>query len=121
LTLCISALVLRSPTSHLPPHFFIPVTREPFQKHVTNPSPGDAYTDGREGVVPGLVDGTFGEMPPRIDLLADVIADALTTEHLSYCGDRGSKTAKAFIAHEGSPLIMGRHALCSTVEVSYKP
>jgi len=35
-------------------------------------------------------------MPSHVDLLADVIADALTAEHLSYYGDRGSRTAKAY-------------------------
>jgi len=35
-------------------------------------------------------------MPLHIDLLADVIADALTAEHLSYYGDRDSKTAEAY-------------------------
>jgi len=35
-------------------------------------------------------------MSSHVDLLADAIADALTAEHLSYYGDRGSKTAKAY-------------------------
>ena len=35
-------------------------------------------------------------MSSHVDLLADVIADALTAEHLSYYGDRGSKTVKAY-------------------------
>ena len=37
----------------------------------------------------------FEEMSSHVDLLADVIADALTAEYLSYYGDRGSKTVKA--------------------------
>jgi len=32
----------------------------------------------------------------HVDFLANVIADALTAEHLSYYGDRGSKTVKAY-------------------------
>ena len=35
-------------------------------------------------------------MSSHVDRLADVIADALTAEHLSYCSDRGSKTVKAY-------------------------
>ena len=35
-------------------------------------------------------------MSSHVDLLADVIADALTAEHPSYYGERGSKTAKAY-------------------------
>jgi len=35
-------------------------------------------------------------MSSHVDLLADVIADALTAEHLSDYGDRGSKTVKAY-------------------------
>ena len=35
-------------------------------------------------------------MSLHVDLLADVIVGALTAEHLSYCSDRGSKTAKAY-------------------------
>ena len=35
-------------------------------------------------------------MLSHVDFLADVIADALTAEHLSYYGDRGSKTVKAY-------------------------
>jgi hypothetical protein len=34
-------------------------------------------------------------MSAHVDFLADVILDALTAEHLSYYGNRGSKTAKA--------------------------
>ena len=33
-------------------------------------------------------------MPSHVDLLADVIADALTAEHLSYYGDRGSRVTR---------------------------
>ena len=36
------------------------------------------------------------EMSAHTDILADVIAGALTAEHLSYYGDRGSKTVKAY-------------------------
>ena len=53
-------------------------------------------TFGRDGVVLGPIVGAFGEMSSHVDLLADAIADALTAEHLSYYGDRGSKTAKAY-------------------------
>jgi len=53
-------------------------------------------TFGQDGVVLGPVVGAFGEMSHHVDLLADVIADALTAEHLSYYGDRGSKTVKAY-------------------------
>ena len=53
-------------------------------------------TFGQDGVVLGPIVGAFGEMSSHVDRLADVIADALTAEHLSYCGDRGSKTAKAY-------------------------
>ena len=53
-------------------------------------------TFGRDGVVLGPIVGAFGEMSSHVDRLADVIADALTAEHLSYCGDRGSKTVKAY-------------------------
>jgi len=35
-------------------------------------------------------------MSSHVDLLADVIAGALSAEHLSYYGDRGSKTARAY-------------------------
>jgi len=35
-------------------------------------------------------------MSSHVDLLADVIADALTAEHLSYYVDRGWKTVKAY-------------------------
>ena len=60
-------------------------------------------TFGRNGVVLGNVNGAVGEMPSHVDLLADVIADALTAEHLSYCGDRARRpsrhiTARCFIA-----------------------
>jgi len=53
-------------------------------------------TFGRDGVVLGPIIGAFGEMSSHVDRLADVIADALTAEHLSYCSDRGSKTVKAY-------------------------
>ena len=53
-------------------------------------------TFGRGGVVLGPIVGAFGEMSSHVDLLADTIADALTAEHLSYYGDRGSKTVKAY-------------------------
>ena len=58
-------------------------------------------TFGRDGVVlrPIVlrpIVGAFGEMSSHVDLLADAIADAQTAEHLSYCGDRGSKTVKAY-------------------------
>jgi len=43
-------------------------------------------TFGQEGVVLGPVMGALGEMSNHVDLLADVIADALTAEHLSYYG-----------------------------------
>ena len=39
--------------------------------------------------------GSEGKKKP-VDLLADVIADALTAGDLSYYGDRGSKTVKAY-------------------------
>jgi len=52
-------------------------------------------TFGRDGVVLGPIVGAFREMSTHVDLLADVIADALTAEHLS-CGNRGSKTVKAY-------------------------
>ena len=35
-------------------------------------------------------------MSSQVGLLADIIAGALTAENLSYYGDRGSKTAKAY-------------------------
>ena len=50
-------------------------------------------TFGRDGVVLGPIVGAFGEMSSHVDLLADVVAGALTADHLSYYGDRGSKTA----------------------------
>jgi len=53
-------------------------------------------TFGRDGVVLGPIVGAFGEMSSHADLLADVIADTLTAEHLSYYGDRGLKTVKAY-------------------------
>ena len=58
-------------------------------------------TFGRDGVVlrPIVlrpIVGAFGEMSSHVDLLADAIADTQTAEHLSYCGDRGSKTVKAY-------------------------
>ena len=53
-------------------------------------------TFGRDGVVLGPIVGAFGDMSSHVDLLAGVIADALTAEHLSYYGDTGSKTAKAY-------------------------
>ena len=53
-------------------------------------------TFGRDGVVLGPIVGAFGEMSSHVDLLADVIADALTAEHLSYYGDGGSKTVMAY-------------------------
>ena len=68
-------------------------------------------------------------MSSHVDLLADVIADALTAEHLSYYGDRGSKTVKAYYLRvlyrawglAGSPPIVGGHALCSIAGALYKP
>ena len=53
-------------------------------------------TFGRDGVVLGPIVGEFGEMSSHVDRHADVIADALTAGHLSYYGDRGSKTVKAY-------------------------
>ena len=53
-------------------------------------------TFGRDGVVLGPIVGAFGEMSSQVDLLADAIAYALTAEHLSYYGDRGLKTVKAY-------------------------
>jgi len=53
-------------------------------------------TFGRDGLVLGPIVGAFGEMSSHVDHLADIIADVLTAEHLSYYGDRGSKTAKAY-------------------------
>jgi len=59
----------------------------------------------------------------------DVIADALTAEHLSYYGDRGSKTVKAYYrrvlyrawgltAHRGwARLMLDRRSLVQ----AYKP
>ena len=47
-------------------------------------------------VVLGPIVGAFGEISSHVDGLADVIAAALTAEHLSYYGDRGSKTVKAY-------------------------
>jgi len=81
---------------------------------------------GRDGVVLGPIVGAFGEMPSHVYRLADVIADALTAEHLSYYGDRGSKTvkhitARCCIARGGSPPIVDGHALCSIAGASYKP
>ena len=52
---------------------------------------------------------SFTEMPSHVDLSADVIADALTAEHLSYYGDRGSKTADrawGLTAHRGWARLM---------------
>ena len=68
-------------------------------------------------------------MSSHVDLIADVIADALTAEHISYYGDRCSKTVKAYyrrvlyriIARGGSPPIVGGHALSSIAGTSYKP
>ena len=80
-------------------------------------------TFGRDGVVLGPIVGAFGAMSSHVDLLADGIADALTAEHLSYYGDRGSKTAKAyyrrvlyrawgFTAHRGwARLMLDRRGL----------
>jgi len=80
-------------------------------------------TFGRDGVVLRPVVGTLGNVSTHIDLLADVIADALTAEHLSYYGDRGSKTALAYYrrvlyrawrltAHRGwARLILDRRSL----------
>ena len=56
-------------------------------------------------------------MSSHVDRRANVIADALTAEHLSYCGDGGSKTVKAYYrrvlyrawgltAHRGWPRLM---------------
>jgi len=56
-------------------------------------------------------------MSSHVDLLADAIADALTVEYLSYYGERGSKTFKAYYrrvlnrawgltAHRGSARLM---------------
>jgi len=53
-------------------------------------------TFGQEGVVLGPVVGAFGEISTHVDFFANLIADALTAEHLSYYGDRGSKTVKAY-------------------------
>ena len=53
-------------------------------------------TFGRGGVVLRPIVGAFGEISSHADLLADAITDALTAEHPSYNGDRGSKTAKAY-------------------------
>ena len=53
-------------------------------------------TSGRDGIVLGPIVGAFGEMPSHVDLLSDAIANALTAEHLSYYGDRGSKSVKAY-------------------------
>ena len=53
-------------------------------------------TFGRDEVVLGPIVVAFGEMPSHVDLLADVIADALTAENLSYYGNGGSKTVKAY-------------------------
>jgi len=53
-------------------------------------------TFGQDGVVLGPVFGAFGEIPSHVDLLADVIAGALTAENVSFYGNRGSKTAKAY-------------------------
>jgi len=64
-------------------------------------------------------------MPSHVDLLADPIADALTAAHLSYNGDRGSKTAKAYyrlVLYRAWGLIahVDGHALCSIAGASYK-
>ena len=59
-------------------------------------SDAELRTFGRDGVVLRQIVGAFVEMLSHIDLLADSIADALTAEYLSYYGDRGSKTAKAY-------------------------
>jgi len=48
---------------------------------------------GRYGLVLGPIVGAFGEKSSHVDFLADVIADALTAEHLSYYGNGGSKAA----------------------------
>ena len=50
----------------------------------------------------------------------------LTAEHLSYYGDRGSKTVKAYYHRVlyrawGSPPIVDGHALCSIAGALYKP
>jgi len=46
----------------------------------------------QDGVVLGPIAGAYGEISSHADLLADVTADALTAEHLTYYGDKGSKT-----------------------------
>ena len=73
-------------------------------------------TFDRDGIVLGPIVGAFGEMSSHVDLLADVIADALTAELLSYYGDRGSKTVKAYYRRVlyrawglGSPPIVNGH------------
>ena len=53
-------------------------------------------TFGQEWVVHGPVVGAVGELSTYIDFSADVMAEGLTAEHLFYCGDRGSKTVKAY-------------------------
>ena len=74
-------------------------------------------TFGQEGAVLGPVVGAFGEMSAHVDFLANVIEDALTAEHLSYYGDRGSVTVKAhyrrvlYRAYRlTTPPILGGHA-----------
>ena len=57
------------------------------------------------------------------DLLADVMADALTAEHHSYYGDRDSKTVEAFYRRVlynawGLTAHHGWGDLCSTAEAS---
>jgi len=83
-------------------------------------------TFGRDGVNLGPIVGAFGEMPSQIDLLADVSADALRAENLSYTATGAQRpprsiTAGCFIARRGSPPIAGGHALCSIAGDLYKP
>jgi len=61
-------------------------------------------------------------MSSHVDLLADVIADALTAEHLSYYGNRGSKTVKAYfrrVLYRAWGLAAYRGRLDGTLPVSY--
>ena len=60
----------------------------------------------------------------HVDLLADVIADALIAEHLSFNSDRGSKTVKAYyrwVFYRAWGLTANRGWVCSTAGASYKP
>ena len=87
-------------------------------------------------MVADLTKHLFSLGPEAIEEIAAIlqvtVVPSTTTQstaqstYLTYCGDRGSKTVKAYcrrlvIARGGSPPIVGGHALCSIAGASYKP